>query len=245
MTKYIFTLLFIFTLISSKAQDAKWEFTSTLGIDLGGVIPLPLSEMPDDAEASLKIRPTLGLGVQRNVNERWSLGVEANYHILAIDAYVNVISQTFWSDDRSYATYFSGEAYSSTELQFIEIPLTAYYHFNERWALVFGAYYSIITKGKLETEGKNGWISANKEDTDTAPLPGTQNASFNLNDDLDYYDAGALIGYQFKIGKRFDLWGRLNVGFKSIFKPEFQNIDYEMYQFHFSTGVSYALWTPS
>jgi len=242
MTKYIFTLIFFLILNSIKAQDVKWKLAPSLGIELGGVIPIPLSEMPDDAEASLKLRPTFGFGVQRNLNERWSLGAEANYHIIAIDAYVNVVSQAFWSDDRSYATYFSGEAYSSTELQFVEIPLSAYYHFNKRWSLVFGGYFSIITKGKLETEGKNGWISADKNDTDTAPLPGTQNVSFNFNDELDNYDIGALLGYEFKIGERVNLWGRFNVGFKSIFKPDFQNIDYDMYQFRFSTGVSFVLW---
>lgn len=243
MNKYIFILIFCLTVTLLKAQEAKWQFASTLGIDMGGVIPLPLSEVPDDAEATPKLKPTLGVAFQRNFNERWSLGTELNYHTLAIDASVNAVSQAFWSDDRSYATYFSGEAYSSTELQFIEIPLKAYYHFNKRWSLVFGAYYSIILKGKLETEGRNGWISADKADTDNAPLPGTQNTSFNFNDKLDNYDIGTLLGYQFKIGERINLWGQFNVGFKSIFIPEFNNIDYEMYQFRFSTGVSFVLWT--
>ena len=242
MTKYIFTLIFFLIVTSIKAQDAKWKFAPSLGVELGGAIPIPMSEMPDDADASLKIRPTLGFGLQRNISDRWSFGVEANYHILAFDAYVTVISQAFWADDRSYATYFSGEAYSSAELQFVEIPLTAYYHFNKRWSMVFGGYFSVITKGKLETEGKNGWISTDKNDTDTAPLPGTQNVSFNFNDELDNYDIGALLGYEFKAGKRINLWGRFNVGFKSIFNPDFNNIDYEMYQFRFSTGISYVLW---
>ena len=245
MTKYIFTLIFFLILTSLKAQDAKWELTTSLGVDFGGTIPIPLSEMPDDADASLKIRPTFGLGMQRNLSERWSLGLEANYHIIAIDAYVTVISQAFWADDRSYATYFSGDAYSYTELQFVELPLTAVYHFKKRFSMVFGGYFSIITKGKLETEGKNGWISADKNDTDTAPLPGTQNTSFDFNDDLSNYDVGALLGYEIDLGKRFNLWGRFGVGFKSIFKPDFNNIDYDMYQFRFSTGVSYLLWKRS
>ncbi|HSO86583.1 MAG TPA: hypothetical protein VLQ91_08545, partial [Draconibacterium sp.] len=103
MTKYVITLIFLLIIISLKAQNAKWKLAPSLGIDFGGAIPIPLSEMPDDADASLKIRPTLGFGVQRNVNDRWSFGVEANYHIVAFDAYVNVVSQAFWSDDRSYA----------------------------------------------------------------------------------------------------------------------------------------------
>jgi hypothetical protein len=237
--------VFIFSLIASGiiAQEAKWQFSPSLGIDMGGAIPVPLSSVPKGAKGTPKLKPNLGIAFQRNFNENWSVGVEASYHILSIDAYVEVISQPFWSDDRSYATYFSGEAFTSTELQFIEIPLIGYYHFNDRWSMVFGAYYSIILNGRLETEGRNGWISADKEDTDNTPLPGTQNTSFNFNDELDNYDIGALIGYQWKVLDRVYLWGRFNVGFKSIFKPDFTNIDYDMYQFRFSTGVSFVLWT--
>lgn len=243
MNRIFLVIIFSLTFPGIYAQDTKWEFASSLGIDMGGAIPLPLSEVPDDATASPKLKPNLGIFFQRNFNDSWSLGAELSYHTLAVDANVNVISQAFWADDRSYATYFSGEAYSSTELQFIEIPLKAYYHFNEKWSLIFGAYYSILLKGRLETEGRNGWISADKNDTDTAPLPGTQNTTFDFNDELDNYDVGMLVGYQFKVGERVNLWGRFNLGFKSIFVPDFNNIDYEMYQFRFSTGVSFVLWT--
>lgn len=243
MNKFIFLIILSILCTGLIAQEAKWQFSPSLGIDMGGAIPVPLSSVPKGAKGTPKLKPTLGIAFQRNFDKRWSLGAEVNYHILAIDASVSVVSQAFWSDDRSYATYFSGEAYTSTELQFVEFPLIAYYNFNKRWSLIFGAYYSIILNGRLETEGKNGWISADKEDTDTAPLPGTQNTYFTFNDELDNYDIGALLGYQFKVGERVNLWGRFNVGFKSIFIPEFQNIDYDMYQFRFSTGVSFILWT--
>lgn len=242
MTKTILILVLTLGFLTTSAQRPEWSLGTSLGIDIGGVIPIPLSEVPDDSEGTPKLKPTLGAALQRNFNDRWSLGFEVNYHSLEIEAFANVRSQAFWSDDRSYATYFSGEAYSDVELHFIEFPLVAYYHFNERWSLVFGGYYSYIFDAKLETEGKNGWISADKEDTDNAPLPGTQNTSFDFNEELDNYDIGVLLGYQFLIGERMQLWGRFHVGFKSIFIPEFQNIDYEMYQFRFSTGVSFLLW---
>lgn len=243
MNKYTFTIILLLTVIILKAQEPKWQFAPSLGIDMGGAIPFPYSAAPEGAKATPKLMPSLGIGFQHTVNKRWNIGAELNYHILAIDAAVDVVSTPFWSDDRSYATYFTGEAYTTTELRFVELPLTAYFKFNDRWSIIFGAYYSIIINGKLETEGKNGWISANKEDTDTAPLPGTQNTFFTFNDELDNYDIGTLIGYQFKISERVNFWGRFNVGFKSIFKPDFQNIDYDMYQFRFSTGVSFVLWT--
>lgn len=243
MNKIALTLIAVFAFSLLKAQDSSWNIAPSLGLDFGGTVPVPLSAVPEDAKATFKIRPSLGIGIQRNFTQKWSLALEAGYHIIANEATVTAISQAFWADDRSYATYFSGEAFSTTELQFIEFPVMAVYHLKKRLSLVVGGYFSFITKGTLETEGRNGWISANKSDTDNAPLPGTQNTSFDFNDELVKYDAGALLGYEYKLGKRLNLWGRLGVGLKSIFKPDFNNIDYEMYQFRFGTGISYSLWT--
>jgi hypothetical protein len=226
-----------------EAQEPRWLFAPSLGIDMGGAIPVPFSAMPEDAKGTPRLMPTLGVGAQYRLSGKWRLGAEMNYHILGIDGYVNVVSQAFWSDDRSYATYFTGEAYSSTELRFIEFPLNVYYHLNDNWSIVFGGYYSVILKARMETEGKNGWLSTNKEDTDTAPLPGTQNTFYAFNDDLDNYDLGGLLGFQYKISQKMIFWGRFNLGFKSIFRPEFNNIDYDMYQMRFSTGVSFVIWT--
>jgi hypothetical protein len=225
--------------IGIRAQEYTWEFKATGGIDMGVAIPIPMSAVPGDAEVKPRLMPTVGVGTQRYLSEKWSIGLEINYHILAIDGTVNVVSQPFWSDDRSYATYFSGEANTSTELRFLEFPLIGHYHINEHWALYMGAYYSVILSAKLETEGKNGWLSTNKDDTDNAPLPGTQNTFFSFNDELDNYDIGGLLGVTYNASPRLIIWGRFNIGLKSIFKPDFNNIDYEMYQMRFGMGTSY------
>jgi hypothetical protein len=240
MNRLAIFLVLSFAWTSVLAQETTWKLKATGGIDMGVAIPIPMSAVPGDAEVKPRLMPTVGVGAQRYFSDKWSLGLEINYHILSIDGTVNVVSQPFWSDDRSYATYFSGEANTSTELRFLEFPLIAHYRINEHWALHMGAYYSVILKGKLETEGKNGWLSTNKDDTDNAPLPGTQNTFFSFNDELDNYDIGGLMGLTYNASPRLIIWGRLNVGFKSIFKPDFNNIDYEMYQMRFSMGTSYV-----
>ncbi len=239
MNRLAVFLVLSFAWIGIGAQENTWKFKATGGIDMGMAIPIPLSAVPGDAEVKPRLMPTVGVGAQRYFSDKWSFGLEINYHILSIDGTVNVVSQPFWSDDRSYATYFSGEANTSTELRFLEFPLIAQYHINEHWALHMGAYYSVILNAKLETEGKNGWLSTNKDDTDNAPLPGTQNMFSSLNDELDNFDIGGLLGATYSISPRLNIWGRFNVGLKSIFKPDFNNIDYEMYQMRFSMGTSY------
>ena len=240
MNRVAVFLVLSFAWIGTAAQENTWEFKATGGIDMGVAIPIPLSAVPGDAQVKPRLMPTVGLGAQGYFSDKWSLGLEINYHILSIDGTVNVVSQPFWSDDRSYATYFSGEANTSTEIRFLEFPLIANYHIGKRWAVHVGAYYSAILSAKLETEGKNGWLSTNKEDTDNAPLPGTQNTFFSFNDELDNYDIGGLMGLTYNASPRIRIWGRINVGFKSIFIPDFNNIDYEMYQMRFGMGTSYV-----
>lgn len=224
-----------------QGQDRNWELIGLGGIDAGGAIPIPISSAASDAEGSPLIKPNIGVEIQYDYSERWKFGAGLHYHNSSLKAVANVVSQAYWSDDRSYATYFSGEAHTYINIQQIELPITVHYKFNEKWSVLFGGYFSYIINSSFDTDGKNGWISVNIEDTDNAPLPGMQNMSYSLDDELDNYDAGVMLGYQYNFWRRFILWGRFNVGFKSIFKPDFNNIDYEMYQFRFSAGLAYSL----
>lgn len=222
-------------------QEYKWMIFPSLGIDMGGAIPVPLSYIPDGAKGTPKLTPNIGIGGQYLLSEKWSLGLDINYHILSFTANADVISQAYWSDDRSYVLYFSGETHTDVELRFVEFPLTALYKIGESWSLTFGGYYSRILEGKFETQGMNGISTPDKSISDNPNLPGPMNADYNFNEDLDKYDAGILIGYEYKISPKFLFWGRMHFGMKSIFAPEFQNLDYDMYQLRLSTGVSYAL----
>lgn len=224
------------------AQDyPKWMINPSIGIDLGAVIPYPTSKIPDGAKFTPKVTPSFGISFQYTLHPKWNVGLDINHHTLAFKGNANVVSQPFWSDDREYVFYFTGEAKTNVKLQFIEIPLSFYYRLSPKSSLVLGLYFSKILKGRFDTEGNKGWISASKEDTDNAPLPGKQHTRYSFSDNLTSTDFGVLLGYQYQIHKRFLLSGKLNLGLKSIFKPEFQNLDYEMYQFRANISAAYIL----
>ena len=67
------------------------------------------------------------------------------------------------------------------------------------------------------------------------------NIIISLVEFLDNYDYGILLGYRYKLSDKMNLYGRIQVGFKSIFKPDFDNIDYEMYQVRLNIGASYRI----
>jgi hypothetical protein len=235
-------LVIVFCLpILLQAQNSRWFVCPSLGVDMGGAIPFPLSDIPEGSKGTPKLNPSLGLGLEYRVTAKWNLNFEVSYHLLAFSAKADVRSQPFYFDNHQDILYFSGHTSADFELRFLEFPLMAIYNVNPNWSIILGTYYSRILEGSFNTIGTNGVLSNDKTITDAAQLPGPANTSYDFNDYIDVWDAGLLVGYRYNLNHRLYFWGNLHVGFKSIFIKEFDNIDYEMYQLRLNVGVSIAL----
>ena len=197
--------------------------------DLGGAVAFPFSDIPDGAGGTPKPFPLLGIGAEYYMDGKWDFGIEFNYHLIAFSADADVVSQPFYWDDGS-VMYFTGETETDVELRMIEIPFIATYNYKPKKAIIMGAYYSRMLEGEFITVGK-GIMSANKADTDNvAQGTPTYPVDYNFNDELDSYDYGLFLGYRYNYNGKLIFSTRIHVGFKSIFKKSFTNIDYEMYQ---------------
>lgn len=238
------TFLLLFISCYGFSQHFEWSVYPSLGIDMGGAIPFPFSDIPEGSGGTPKLNPTLGLGGEYQLYDRWFLSLEVNYHILSFSSKAKVRSQPFYYTNiygERDVSYFTGYTKADVELRQVEFPLVATFRAGKNWSVPFGIYYSRILEGKFETEGRDGYLSDNKEDTDNAVLPGYAHTRYDFNDDLDSYDYGILFGYRYNLNHRVYFWSKFHVGFKSIFKEEFYNIDYEMYQVRISIGASYNL----
>jgi len=238
----LFCLVFVFSSFESNGQERKIEIYPTLGADLGGAVPFPFSDIPDGAGGTPAPYVFLGLGAEYPIKGNWKMAAEVNYRVISFTADARVISQRYYPGDGS-VMYFSGDTYTDIELRMVEFPVIGIYQLRESRAILFGIYYSIILEGTFNTEARNGVINADKNITDNAILPQNPGADvdYAFSNDLDNYDYGVLIGYRYKLGEKMNLFGRIQVGFKSIFKPEFENIDYEMYQIRLNIGASYRI----
>jgi hypothetical protein len=233
-------LILLFIPLLAHNQENNWWIYPALGVELGGAIPFPLSDIPDGARGTSKINPSLGLGFEYQFTSKWSAGIQVNYHVLEFSGKADVISQPFYYNNLQGILYFSGATNTDIDLRQIEFPIMALYKIGSRWSLAMGAYYSRIVAGTFDTEGKNGVLSDDKSITDAAQLPGTANTRYDFNDDLDKWDAGLLIGYRYEIVNRLSFYTHFTIGFNSLFKPEFNNIDYEMYQLRLNAGLSFC-----
>jgi hypothetical protein len=240
MKKIALVMILLIPLIL-KGQDKKWLIYPSLGIDMGGALPFPFSDIPEGSKGTPKLNPSLGFGFKYEMIEKWCISTELSYHVLAFSAKATVRSQSFYSDNHQDILYFTGYSKTDVELRFLQIPLIVSYDLNPNWSILLGPYYSKILDGSFSTEGTEGYLSDNKAITDSASLPGTANVPYNFNNFIDTWDAGILLGFRYKLNHRVDFWGNFNVGFKSIFVANFDNIEYEMYQFRVNFGVSIIL----
>lgn len=239
MKRIVFLLVLCLPLIL-KAQTDKWWIYPSLGIDLGGTIPFPLSDIPDGAKAIPKINLCFGLGFEYHVSSRWNFGLEAGYHKLAFSASADVRSESFYDNKHQNAMYFTGHTNTDVGLSFLEFPVMAIYSIGQRGSVLLGCYYSRILSGFFQTKGTKGVYSNDKAITDAAQMPGNNAASYKFDSFIDDWDAGLMIGYRYAIKHRLKVWSNLKLGLKSIFEREFNNIDYEMYQLRLNAGVSFT-----
>jgi len=125
--KRVSLLLLILFPVLLQAQNLKWQVYPLLGVDIGGSIPFPFSDIPKGAKFTPKPNPNIGLGVEYRLSEKWSLGLEASYHVLSFSAKADVRSQPFYFDNGINVLYFSGETSTDVRLRFLEFPLIAVY----------------------------------------------------------------------------------------------------------------------
>jgi long-subunit fatty acid transport protein len=241
MLKKLVVLALFCVPVTMMAQDKKWSLNPILGMDLGGAVPFPLSDIPHGSKGTPKLSPNIGIGTGYQLTDKWAIDAEVSYHILAFSASADVISQPFYSDDHTTTLYFSGHTKADVELRFVEFPLAASYAINSTWTVSSGVYYSSILEGSFNTEGTNGVISPDKNITDNATLPGIANTTYNFDENLDNWDTGLLLGCRYGLSHKVAIRTRMQFGFKSIFKKNFSNIDYDMYQVRADVGVTINL----
>jgi len=239
----VFLFLFISGYSFCSAQNYKWIVYPTMGVDVGGAIPVPISDKPGGVKGTPIISPSLGLGFQTALKKQWNIIAEINYHNLSFSAEGSVRSQPFYFDNQTDILFFSGETYTDVELRFVDFPLLLAYQLKENWTLTLGVYYSRILEGKFDTHGKNGWFSDNKELMDNVELPGDVSVDYSFSNELDENDYGVLLGYKYMLNHKLFFWGRFTMGMNSIFVDDFVNIEYELYQMRLNVGVSYIFFS--
>lgn len=219
----------------------KWPMLGLrVGTDIGAALPFPFKYIPSEFAPAIKPKLTFGGEVIVPVSKRFSVCVEVNYKTLAVDAEAYVEDQRFRHESLASDMYFTGMADMNMSFTMIEFPVYAEYAFSGgRNRLILGGYYSINKEQNFDVIAKKGFLRTEPDSEDLNPL--SSDLEMTFSEELDSWDAGVTFGYERRIVENLSVNGKVHVGLKSIFTPDFDMLDYKMYQMRLAVGITYEL----
>jgi hypothetical protein len=210
----------------------------SLGTDIGGAIPFPVSNIPGTINAYPQISPALGANISFLLVKGWGLGLEVKYKTVGMRADARVNNQRFNMDDATM--YFTGTTKTDMKFTMFEIPLYAKYRFSNRNFAFSGVYYSRILSGNFVADPVKGFSGASP---DVAEITDVSDITMDFSQYLDNWDCGALIGYERAVFERLKLAIHLSMGFKDIFKSSNNYFDYKMLHMRGGLTLTYDLFS--
>lgn len=225
--------------INKKEVEYRFALGVQIGTDIGGALPFPFKNIPSTFNPYPKLSPSLGAKFTFPIDRHWTMGAEATYKKVALDADARVQDQRFQKGD--IIASFTGTAEMGMEFTMLEIPLYFKYTFpNQKDRILAGAYAAWIINSKFDVFAKKGYIT-NKDGEFDADITEENEFNMNFSSSMDKWDAGIILGYERKLFSRIDLGLRFMCGFKDIFKPDNQYFDYSMINMRGSLVISYNL----
>jgi hypothetical protein len=246
MTKinaYILTvscLLLSFTAFAQAENDSARAYRGHIGVsigaDIGGAVPFPVSNIPGTINAYPQINPALGANISLSLIKGWGLGLEVNYKTVAMRADARVNNQKFNMDNATM--YFTGTTKTEMKFTMLEVPLYAKYRFSDRNFAFAGLYYSHIFTGHFVADPIKGYSGAAP---DIAEITNVSDITMDFSPYMDDWDWGALIGYERAIFDRLKMAIRFSSGFKDVFKAANSYFDYSMLHMRGGITLTYDL----
>lgn len=234
------------------AQPSKYAFGVHVGVDIGGAVPWPPSNMRASTmkmSAVPRLNPSLGVSFTAQLPYRLALSAEITYKQVGIDADAWVSGQQFRMpnpDGEDLIMRFRGTANMVMDFSMIEVPVYVGYNFNDGRSRVYlGGYFSYIIKGNFNTTPLKGLVE-NTNNPSEAPIivtpdsPVPPDAMPVFNDYLGHWDAGMLLGYEWQIVPRVKMTARVSMGFKDIFRRGSNYLDYKMLHMRGTLMISYS-----
>jgi hypothetical protein len=216
---------------SDSTHVRKVNMGLSLGSDIGGAIPFPVSKIPGTVNAYPQVNTALGISISSPFARKWGVGMEVTYKTVAMKADARVNSQRFNMDNATM--FFTGTATTEMKFTMLEIPLYAGYRINNRNTILAGLYGSIIFSGTFIADPLKGYSGQEPNVAETTDM---SDITMDFSQYLSGWDMGATVGYMHAIFDRLKLALRLSMGFKDIFKSSNSYFDYSM--LHIRGGIT-------
>jgi hypothetical protein len=226
--------------IRSISNPYKFAVGVSVGTDIGGAIPFPVSNVPGTIRAYPDINVSLGGKITVPVTEHWLLGAEVTYKKISLDAKARVENQKVNKDN--VLQYFTGTAQMSMSFTMLEVPLLVKYNIGSSGHRVLGGpFFSYYLNAKFITLPKKGFTGDEPDKIEGDGITGDGGVAFDFTPNLGKWNMGMLIGYEYEFINRFHIGLRIAMSFKDIFDSEVQYFDYKMLPLYGTVLISYDL----
>lgn len=190
-------------LVRRKDYDA--AFAIQVGGEIGALVPF--------GKPGVFIRPAGGLKMTFPFTRKWFLGSEINYSQLTYNGVYNV--NISFPEHPTFSSY-SGDVEARFDIKQIQVPVYLKYMLNcNRASVLFGIYGAYVFDATLNTSLKNGYFEPiygeSGDGTETLKEK-------NISGDMDNWNAGITVGYEYQIVKHLNAMFRINAGMKEVMK---------------------------
>lgn len=214
------------------------------GYGIGGTAPMGMPATIRSLE-SYRLEPnfTLGLGVYKQLNNRWGLttGLHLENKGMNIDAKVKNYHMSIIKGGQSLDGYFTGMNTSEAEMWMLTLPLQATYSFSQDLHLKFGPYLSYINKPVFRGYASDGYLRVGNP-TGTKVMLGSDEGSrgtYDFSDSMRSLQFGFMFGAEYYFHRRWGMFADVSWGVTGVFKKKFKTIEQTLYPVYGTLGVSY------
>lgn len=253
MTKIILIVVLLIPTMFGMAEEEKTFFENFsvgahFGTDFGAAMPIPIGDAfgsGDRVNITPLLRPSFGLSLTKNFNDRWSASFEATYKTVGMDITARVEEQIFVDREQNEWICFRGTANMEMSFPMFEFSLYGRYTFGFGGRIVLGAYHSRNHNPKFIAEPRKGMlfnVVDGRPDFDSPRGIISPEYPFrqDFSDVMSRWDFGILAGYEQQILlPQLFISARFAKGFNDIFHRNHRYLTFNMRHIRASLTLSY------
>lgn len=223
------------------------NYTVRLGYSIGGTAPIGMpATIRSLNKYTLQPNYSLGFDVQKELKGPWGLqvGIHLENKGMEIDAsvmnYHMAIVVLGVESLESLEGYFTGKIVTEVELWMLTVPITATYSLNDRLHFRLGPYISYVTSHSFKGYVYDGYL----RDTDpTGPKIDIKEkrGNYDFSGNMRRFHCGIDAGVDWRITKRWGLFGDITWGLTGVHKSSFKTIEQTLYPIFGTLGITYKL----
>lgn len=225
----------------AQQMDKGIDISLVTGLNIGATTPVPIPKEVKLTSYNPKFNPKLGINTVYYFNKSWGVGtgLSLDWKGMRIHTKVTDVHLSVNVPDHGTVTgNVTGKGTTSVKTLYLTQPIYGIYRFNPKWQVKAGIYLSEALSRKFDGDVSNVKIVEDQ--------PGTRElnvsyATLDYSKDVRKFDAGILLGGEFKLNNRFGFYGDFTWGLTPFFSKTVP-MHFTMRDIYLSLGATYKIW---